>query len=163
MEKQKPDKPCIRMKELEGADSYCPVHAELVRRSLQINDVEVALCDKCMTELKECVYAEIARDEEIRESGERDAICKVLNKAFPGHCVKLWDDPEFDTTLVRLYDIPDESVLTAREQVRELIRKLEDNNQIREMKYLASIVSHSNTVRYYPEHLCKHEARGYAT
>ena len=128
----------------------CSMHNKPVRRFLRIGNVEIALCDDCLMSAKACIDAEASVVKRKLEGEEGDIIKEALEKNFPRHCVDIWLDPtDCRTKFVRLYDIPDEVVTVTRDKVRDIMRSLERLGKITDMMYTPSVVSHSNTIKYY--------------
>ena len=78
-----------------------------------------------------------------------DKVRKCIDRHFSGYKFSIMEDPEDETVkFIRLYDVADADVKSFRSRLWDAI---ETDLEIQGMSFVPSIVSHSNTEKFYSD------------
>ena len=78
-------------------------------------------------------------------------VAEIVNRDFPGYKFSLMGDPEDETVqFIRLYDVADEDVKEFKNRLWDVI---EEHLEDKDVSFIPSIVSHSNTAEFYSDRL----------
>lgn len=78
-------------------------------------------------------------------------VSEIVNRYFPGYKFSLMGDPEDEKVqLIRLYDVADDDVKKFKDELWDVI---EEHLEVEDVSFIPSIVSHTDTVEFYSDHL----------
>ena len=83
--------------------------------------------------------------------GIENKVTENINRYFPDYNFSLMGDPEDESVqFIRLYDVADEDVNEFKNRLWDVI---EEHLEVEGISFVPSIVSHSNTAKFYSEFL----------